>query len=368
MPPGAGWRPLAGSAAGVPTFAYADQSMTAMRAQPAPSGSTSGSTHEAAAIVAEGLIVDYGRVRALDGLNLTVPTASVMGLLGPNGAGKTTTVRVLATLLVPNAGTARVAGIDVLAAPDAVRRVIGLSGQYAAIDEDLTARENLHMVGRLFHLRAGYVTARTEELLERFDLTDAADRTARTYSGGMRRRLDLASSLVAKPTILFLDEPTTGLDPRSRLTMWEVIAGLVADGTTVLLTTQYLEEADSLADRIAVVDQGRVIAEGTPDDLKSRVGGERIEVRVAGADVARTVTALTPLGTAPPTAEDETVSVPVTGGGAVLVEAIRALDSEGVPIAEIHLRRPTLDDVFLSLTGHRAEVETPPAPTRGRRR
>jgi len=325
--------------------------------------------------VADGLVVNYGKVRALDGVSLAVPTGTVMGLLGPNGAGKTTTVRVLATLLRPSAGRAWVHGIDVHDHPAEVRRLIGLSGQYAAVDEDLTARENLRMVGRLFHLRPAYVDARVDELLERFDLVDAANRPARTYSGGMRRRLDLASSLVGKPSVLFLDEPTTGLDPRSRLTMWEVIAGLVAEGTTVLLTTQYLEEADSLADRIAVVDHGRVIAEGTPDDLKAQLGGERIEVRVAESGVALAVATLAPLGTAAPVVDGGTVAVPVAGGGTVLVDALRSLDAAGVAIEEIHLRRPTLDDVFLTLTGHRAEDDegegaaSQPTPAgRGRRR
>jgi len=311
-------------------------------------------------IEATGLVKTYGDVVALDGLDLSVREGSVLGLLGPNGAGKTTTVRILTTLLKPDAGQATVAGFDVLRQPDRVRSVIGLTGQYAAVDEYLTGRENLRMFGDLYHLTPAYVRERSAELLERFDLADAADRSLRTYSGGMRRRLDLAASLIAKPSILFLDEPTTGLDPRSRLGLWEVITDLVAEGTTVLLTTQYLEEADQLAEEIVVIDHGRVIAQGTSDTLKDAVGGDRIEVVVVdGAHLAAAVGALGAVATGEilADADERRVSAPVSGGSRALVDAVRGLDSAGVAIADIVLRRPTLDDVFLSLTGHVAEED-----------
>ncbi|MFM9050598.1 MAG: ATP-binding cassette domain-containing protein [Actinomycetota bacterium] len=309
-------------------------------------------------IVAEGLVKKFGDVVALDGLDLRVPEGTVYGLLGPNGAGKTTCVRILTTLLKPDAGSATVAGFDVVKRPNAVRRVIGLTGQYAAVDEYLSGRENLRMFGDLYHLAPGYVKERSQELLERFDLADAADRSLRTYSGGMRRRLDLAASLIAKPRILFLDEPTTGLDPRSRIGLWEVIKDLVADGTTVLLTTQYLDEADQLAEDIVVIDHGRVIAHGTSDALKDQVGGDRLEVIVDGREAVVTAAeALRPLATGEVVAEvaDHRVVAPVSGGSTVLVDAIRALDAAGVRVEDLALRRPTLDDVFLSLTGHAAE-------------
>ncbi|MGI9196996.1 MAG: ATP-binding cassette domain-containing protein [Candidatus Nanopelagicales bacterium] len=312
-------------------------------------------------IVANGLVKKFGEVVALDGLDLRVPEGTVYGLLGPNGAGKTTAVRILTTLLKPDAGSASVAGFDVVKKPNAVRRVIGLTGQYAAVDEYLTGRENLRMFGDLYHLDPRYVKERSGELLERFDLADAADRSLRTYSGGMRRRLDLAASLIAKPKVLFLDEPTTGLDPRSRIGLWEVITDLVADGTTVLLTTQYLEEADQLAEEIVVIDHGHVIAKGTSDSLKDQVGGDRLEVVVvSAADLPVAADALRPLATGEVSvdAEEQRVVAPVAGGSAVLIEAVRALDSAGVEIADVVLRRPTLDDVFLTLTGHVAE-ETP---------
>ena len=312
-------------------------------------------------IVADGLVKKYGDVVALDGLDLRVPEGTVYGLLGPNGAGKTTAVRILTTLLKPDAGSASVAGFDVVKKPNAVRRVIGLTGQYAAVDEYLTGRENLRMFGDLYHLDPRYVKERSGELLERFDLADAADRSLRTYSGGMRRRLDLAASLIAKPKVLFLDEPTTGLDPRSRIGLWEVITDLVADGTTVLLTTQYLEEADQLAEEIVVIDHGHVIAKGTSASLKDQVGGDRLEVVVVSAtDLPAAADALRPLasGEVSVDAEEQRVVAPVAGGSAVLIEAVRALDSAGVEIADVVLRRPTLDDVFLTLTGHVAE-ETP---------
>jgi ABC-2 type transport system ATP-binding protein len=311
-------------------------------------------------IEARGLVKKYGDVVALDGLDLSVPEGTVYGLLGPNGAGKTTTVRILTTLLKPDSGMAKVDGIDVVRKPNAVRRIIGLTGQYAAVDEYLTGRENLRMFGDLYHLPSAYVKERSQELLDRFDLVDAADRSLRTYSGGMRRRLDLAASLIAKPRVLFLDEPTTGLDPRSRLGLWEVITDLVADGTTVLLTTQYLEEADQLAEQIVVIDHGRVIAQGTSDVLKDQVGGDRLEVVVSDpAQVQAAAQALHPVSTGDITidAEDSRVVAPVVGGSLTLVEAVRALDAAHVAIADVALRRPTLDDVFLTLTGHAAEEE-----------
>lgn len=309
-------------------------------------------------IIARGLVKKYGDVVALDGLDLTVPEGTVFGLLGPNGAGKTTAVRILTTLLKPDSGTATVDGIDVLRKPNAVRRVIGLTGQYAAVDEYLTGRENLRMFGALYHLPSAYVKERSQELLERFDLADAADRSLRTYSGGMRRRLDLAASLIAKPRVLFLDEPTTGLDPRSRIGLWEVITDLVADGTTVLLTTQYLEEADQLAEEIVVIDHGRVIARGTSDVLKDQVGGDRLEVVVTDpAQLDAAAQTLGPVSQGEITIDREAAKViaPVVGGSLTLVEGVRALDAANIGIADVVLRRPTLDDVFLTLTGHAAE-------------
>ncbi|MFF9392921.1 ATP-binding cassette domain-containing protein [Streptomyces griseoluteus] len=311
------------------------------------------------AIHAEGLVKTFGDVRALDGVDLDVPEGTVLGLLGPNGAGKTTTVRCLTTLLRPDSGRAVVAGVDVLRHPDTVRRSIGLSGQFAAVDEYLTGRENLQMVGRLYQMRGKAAKERAAELLEQFHLTDAADRPAKTYSGGMRRRLDLAAALVVSPPVMFMDEPTTGLDPRNRQQLWEVIQQLVSGGTTLLLTTQYLEEADHLAHDIAVVDHGRVIAQGTSDQLKARTGGERVEVVVHDRDrIAGTAEVLRALGKGETTVEQHTrkLTVPVTGGAKLLAEVIRELDGRGIEIDDIALRRPTLDDVFLSLTGHTAEA------------
>ncbi|MFD5698855.1 ATP-binding cassette domain-containing protein [Streptomyces lasiicapitis] len=311
------------------------------------------------AIYAEGLVKTFGDVKALDGVDLDVPEGTVLGLLGPNGAGKTTAVRCLTTLLTPDSGRAFVAGIDVLKHPNEVRRSIGLSGQFAAVDEYLTGRENLQMVGQLYEMRAKEAKARAGELLERFHLTDAADRPSKTYSGGMRRRLDLAAALVVSPPVMFMDEPTTGLDPRNRQGLWEVIQELVAGGTTLLLTTQYLEEADHLAHDICVVDHGRVIARGTADQLKAQTGGERVEVVVHERDhIATAREVLSGFGKGEAAVERHTrkLTVPVTGGAKLLAEVIRELDTRGIEIDDIGLRRPTLDDVFISLTGHMAEV------------
>jgi ABC-2 type transport system ATP-binding protein len=322
------------------------------------------------AVQAKGLVKKFGDVVALDGVDLTVEEGQVVGLLGPNGAGKTTTVRILATLLRPDAGSAEVAGFDVVRQANDVRRTIGLTGQYSAVDEYLTGRENLVMFGDLYHLKSNYVRERAQELLDGFDLANAADRPVRTYSGGMRRRLDLASSLIAKPRILFLDEPTTGLDPRSRLGLWDVISTLVSEGTTVLLTTQYLDEADKLADDIVVIDHGRVIAHGTSEQLKDQIGGDRLEVTVTDAQRSHdALRALALVSTGEGLIENNKISVPVSGGSTVLVDAVRALDTANVVVADIGLRRPTLDDVFLSLTGHAAEDEfaDPRAARPGRR-
>ena len=311
------------------------------------------------AVSAENLVKTYdnGRVRALDGLSLDVEEGTVLGVLGPNGAGKTTTVRVLTTLLKPDSGTAKVAGIDVLKEPDEVRKVIGLSGQYAAVDETLTGWDNLIMFGRLYHLSNKQAQQRATELLEQFSLTDRAKSPIRTYSGGMRRRLDLAASLVVKPKVLFLDEPTTGLDPRGRQDMWGVIDELVKGGVTLLLTTQYLEEADQLADEIAVIDHGKVIARGTSDSLKKQVGGERLEIIVENQFMGATREIVSKVsGSA--VAVDEgmrRVSAPVTTGSKALIEAAKLLDDQGIHPLDIGLKRPSLDDVFLSLTGHVAE-------------
>ncbi|MBB4712953.1 ATP-binding cassette domain-containing protein [Streptomyces luteogriseus] len=312
------------------------------------------------AIYAEGLVKTFGDVKALDGVDLDVPEGTVLGLLGPNGAGKTTTVRCLTTLLRPDSGRAVVAGIDVLKQPDAVRRSIGLSGQFAAVDEYLTGRENLQMVGRLYQMRAKAAKERAAELLEQFHLADAADRPTKTYSGGMRRRLDLAAALVVSPPVMFMDEPTTGLDPRNRQQLWEVIKQLVSGGTTLLLTTQYLEEADHLAHDIAVVDHGKVIAKGTSDQLKARTGGERVEVVVHEREhIQGAAEVLAGFGKGETTVEEHMrkITAPVTGGAKLLAEVIRELDTRGIEIDDIGLRRPTLDDVFLSLTGHVAELK-----------
>ncbi|MGH3447661.1 MAG: ATP-binding cassette domain-containing protein [Nocardioidaceae bacterium] len=321
-----------------------------------------------AAVRAEGLVKVFASrkntVRALDGLSLSMPEGAVLGLLGPNGAGKTTAVRALATLLPFDEGSAHVLGHDVVAEPDAVRRSIGLSGQFSAVDDNLTGRENIWLFGRLYGLPAAQSRSRADELLELFDLTDAADRVAKTYSGGMKRRLDLAGALVASPRVLFLDEPTTGLDPRSRIDLWGVIRDRVRSGTTLLLTTQYLEEADALADQIAVIDQGQVIAEGSSDQLKAQVGGERIELVVhEDEQLAQAQQILAESAVGETTVDDHTrqVTAPVEGGSKALMTVVRGLDANGIEIDDIALRRPTLDDVFLSLTGHMS-VDEPAEP------
>ena len=313
-------------------------------------------------IVAENLIKTYnkGKVKALDGLNLDVEEGTVLGVLGPNGAGKTTTVRILATLLSPDSGSATVAGIDVLKHPDEVRKIIGLSGQYAAVDETLTGWDNLIMFGRLYHLPAKQAKERAVELLEQFSLTESAKRPIRTYSGGMRRRLDLAASLIVKPKVLFLDEPTTGLDPRGRQDMWGVIDELVKGGVTLLLTTQYLEEADHLADEIAVIDHGKVIARGTSDTLKKQVGGERLEIVVENQHLAAAKEIVAKVSGSAINVDEglRQISAPVTTGSKALIEAAKLLDEKGIHPLDIGLKRPSLDDVFLSLTGHVAEEKT----------
>ncbi|MGY1639829.1 ATP-binding cassette domain-containing protein [Geodermatophilus sp. SYSU D00703] len=311
------------------------------------------------AIVVEGLVKRFGATTALDGVGFTVAEGAVLGLLGPNGAGKTTVVRILTTLLRADAGRAEVVGLDVAREADAVRSSIGLTGQYAAVDEYLTGFENLEMVGRLYRLGRREARARAGELLERFDLTDAAHRPAKTYSGGMRRRLDIAASLIARPRVLFLDEPTTGLDPRSRLSMWEFIADLAGGGTTILLTTQYLEEADRLADRMVVIDRGRVIARGTADELKAQVGGQRLELTVGDAgDLKEAVGRLRVLAVDEPRLDESTrrLSLPVSGGTDDLASALGLLEGSGIEVLDVGLRRPDLDDVFLTLTGHAAEA------------
>jgi len=310
-------------------------------------------------VIAEDLVKTYrkGAVRALDHLSLDVEEGTVLSVLGPNGAGKTTCVRILATLLKPDSGRAMVGGIDVIKHPEKVREVIGLSGQYAAVDEILTGWDNLVMFGQLYHLGKKEAVARAEELLERFSLTDSAKRPIKTYSGGMRRRLDLAASLIVKPKVLFLDEPTTGLDPRGRQEMWSVIEELVKGGVTLLLTTQYLEEADQLADEIAVIDHGKVIARGTSDALKKQVGGERLEIVVESANISKAMEVVARISGNKATLDEglRMISAPVSTGATALIETLRALDDEKIRPLDVGLKRPSLDDVFLSLTGHAAE-------------
>ncbi|MEK8070384.1 ATP-binding cassette domain-containing protein [Rhodococcoides navarretei] len=306
------------------------------------------------AIEVEDLVLRYGKNVALDGIDFTVPEGTVLGVLGPNGAGKTTAVRILATLLQATSGSATIFGLDVATQANEVRSTIGLTGQFAAVDEYLTGYENLEMVGRLFGLRKAEAKKRAGELLERFDLEYARDRTAKQYSGGMRRRLDIAASLIGRPRVVFLDEPTTGLDPRSRITMWEFIADLVRDGTTILLTTQYLEEADRLADSIIVLNKGKIIARGTADELKAQTGGERVEfVLTDRSQVDRAMQILAPIGVEPPTFDEQVgrIVMPVNGGSKDLSTALAQLDAAGIGVVDVGLRRPNLDDVFLSLTG-----------------
>jgi ABC-2 type transport system ATP-binding protein len=321
-------------------------------------------------VIAEDLVKTYrkGSVKALDGLSLDVTEGTVLSVLGPNGAGKTTTVRILATLLSPDSGRATVAGIDVIKNPEKVREVIGLSGQYAAVDETLTGWDNLVMFGQLYHLGKTKSVARANELLEKFSLTDSARRPIKTYSGGMRRRLDLAASLIVRPKVLFLDEPTTGLDPRGRQEMWGVIEELVKDGVTLLLTTQYLEEADQLADEIVVIDYGKVIARGTSDALKKQVGGERLEVIVEQAQISAAVEIVQRASGATASIDEglRKITVPVSSGSTALVEVLRAMDTSDIHPLDIALKRPSLDDVFMSLTGHAAEDQVVEVAKKGR--
>jgi oleandomycin transport system ATP-binding protein len=313
------------------------------------------------AIEAEGLVKRYGKTTALAGVDLTARSGTVLGLLGPNGAGKTTAVRILATLLRPDAGQARIGGYDVLRQSDRVRALIGLTGQYAAVDEDMTGFENLLMIGRLLELSRPDAKRRARELLDQFELGDAGGRTVKTYSGGMRRRLDLAASLVSRPEVLFLDEPTTGLDPHSRGEVWRLVRGLVADGVTVLLTTQYMDEADRLAGEIAVIDHGRLIASGTPAQLKAKVGGQTLDVRPADpADVPAVLGIVSRVTGARPTQVDDPGLVTVAADDpAALPEAMSWLAEAGIAVTEIGLRLASLDEVFLALTGHRATEEAP---------
>ncbi len=311
------------------------------------------------AIEIENIHKDFGKnIKALDGVSFSIPSGKIFGLLGPNGAGKTTLVRILTTLLLPTSGYARVAGYDVVRDASLLREVIGLTGQYGAIDDNMTGFENLYMVGKLYHLSGKEAKRRAEGLLEKFDLIDAAKRLVKTYSGGMRRRLDLCASLVGDPKVLFLDEPTTGLDPKSRIALWEIIEDLVKSGTTILLTTQYLEEADKLSQNLAVIDKGRIIAKGSPQELKSRFGGDVVELHIKNkSETKRAAFEIATLGAERPHIEEDVgrITLPVSDGAGVLVDVIRVLDREKIFIEDIILRRPTLDEVFLKLTGHEAE-------------
>ncbi len=319
------------------------------------------------AVEAVDIVKTFGEIRALDGVTVKFEPGIVYGFLGPNGAGKTTLIRVLTTLLKPDSGTAMVDGINVLEDAVTVRQHIGLAGQYAAVDEYLTGRENIEMVGRLYNLSSSDARARAEEVLERIHLTEASHRQVRTYSGGMRRRLDLAASMVGKPRVLFLDEPTTGVDPASRLALWDLIEELVEGGTTLLLTTQYLEEADRLADRIGVIDHGKLIAEGTPDELKDQMGGDVVEIHVHPEDRAAAGAALARVGGDEPVVEGNSISIPAPGAAQTLTAVVRELDASSGAPKDIALRKPTLNDVFLTLTGHKAEDEVAPAAARARR-
>jgi len=327
------------------------------------------STHHA--IIAENVVKAFGDVKALDGVSLQAEAGKVLGLLGPNGAGKTTLVRILTTLLKPDSGIVKVGGVDVLTEKQRVRENIGLAGQYAAVDEILSGRENLEMVGQLYHMSRKQAKQRAQELLEQFTLTEAADRSVKTYSGGMRRRLDLAASIVARPPILFLDEPTTGLDPRTRIDMWNTIRQLVSGGTTLLLTTQYLEEADELADKIVVIDRGTAIAEGTSDELKSNLASDFIDLKVSNPEnVSQAVGILTPMSLDDPQSDETrgTITIAVENGAQSIAEVVRVLDSGDISIAELNLRRPSLNDVFLSITGEAIVEDKDDKPKRGRRR
>jgi ABC-2 type transport system ATP-binding protein len=311
------------------------------------------------AVETRDIVKTFGDVVALDGVSISFERGIVFGLLGPNGAGKTTLIRVLTTLLAPDSGRARVAGVDVLENPVGARHKIGLAGQFAAVDEFLTGRENVEMVGRLYNLTREEARARADEVLERIGLIPAADRPVRTYSGGMRRRLDLAASMVGRPEVLFLDEPTSGLDPGSRLDLWDLIEELVEGGTTLLLTTQYLDEADRLADRIGVIDHGRLIAEGTGDELKAELGGDVVEIHAEEGDLLTAAEALARVAGEQPARKGFSLTIPAPNGPRTLTAAVRELDTSGVVPRDIALRQPTLDDVFLTLTGHRVEEQPP---------